>query len=95
MQKCNDPKCPVHGNIKVRGNILKGRVINAKAPKSVTIERELTQYVPKYERYKKVVSKIIAYKPDCMDVKEGDIITIGETRKLSKTKSFVVLEVKK
>ncbi len=92
MVDCSDPKCPVHGQIKVRGNVFEGIVISAKAAKSVTIERMLTKFVRKYERYKKVKTRIYAYNPLCIDAKEGDKVKIGETRKLSKTKSFVVLE---
>ncbi len=34
-----------------------------------------------------------AYLPTCMDVKEGDEVKIAECRPLSKTISFVVIEV--
>jgi small subunit ribosomal protein S17 len=95
MVECNDKRCPIHGTISVRGNVFEGRVVSVKAQKTVGVERILTRYVPKYERYKKVKSKLFAHLPECMSVSEGDIVKIGETRKLSKTKSFVVLEVKK
>lgn len=91
--KCNDKKCPYHGNVKVRGIFIKGKVISAKAKKTVTVERTLIQYVPKYERYKKVRSKIHAHNPECINAKPGDTVLIGETRKLSKSKNFVVLKV--
>lgn len=93
MVECNDSKCPVHGSIKVRGNIFTGKVVSAKAAKTVTVEREITHFVTKYERYKKVKSKIAAHNPECINAKEGDIVTIGETRKLSKTKNFVVMKI--
>jgi len=92
---CKDLKCPVHGNVKVRGNMFEGIVIRAKAPKTIIMERYLMQYVRKYERYRKVRSRITAHKPDCISVAIGDKVRIGETRKLSKTKSFVVMEVLK
>lgn len=88
---CNDNNCPWHGHIKVRGKLLKGKVISAKAQKTVTIERILIRYVSKYERYMRVRKKIRAHKPECIDVKEGDEVIIGETRPISKTKHFVVL----
>jgi len=91
MDACNDPKCPIHGSLSVRGNLIEGKVVRARAPKTVLVERELIKYIPKYERYRKVRSRIAAYCPDCMDIKEGDMVRIGETRKLSKTKSFAVL----
>ena len=79
----------------VRGTVLEGTVISAKAPKTITIERFITRYVPKYERYKKVRSKVKAHVPDGVLVAEGDVVRIGETRKLSKTKSFVLIEIVK
>ena len=95
MEKCNDVKCPIHGSIKVRGSIFTGKVISSKAQKTVTVERILTQFVGKYQRYKKTRSKIHAHNPACINAKEHDTVTIGETRKLSKTKAFVVLRVEK
>lgn len=76
----------------IRGNIYYGKVVSAKANKTVTVEREITQYLPKYERYKKSKSKVHAHNPNNM-AKEGDLVKIGETRRISKTKSFVVMEV--
>jgi small subunit ribosomal protein S17 len=93
MTECTDNKCPKHGKIKVRGNIFTGKVISAKPQKTVTVERIITKKIPKYERYKKIKSKIYAHNPECINAQEGDIVRIGETRKLSKTKSFVVLGV--
>ncbi len=77
----------------IRGNIFEGKVISAKANKTVTVERMLSHYLPKYERYKKVRSKIKAHNPQSINAKEGDVVRIGETRRISKTKSFVVMEV--
>lgn len=91
--KCNDPKCTVHGSLKVRGDTFKGIVTSAKARKSATVERELMQFVHKFERYKKVKSKIHAHNPDCIKAIEGDVVRIGETRKTSKTKAFAILEI--
>jgi len=94
-KKCEDEKCAVHGHIKVRGNVFTGKVISSRMQKTVTVERNITRKVPKYERYKKVRTKIKAHNPLCINAKEGDFVRIGETRKLSKTKNFVVLEILK
>jgi len=75
----------------VRGNKFIGVVTKAKMPKTVTVEWERYIYVPKYERYEKRKSKVKAH--DELGAKEGDIVLIGETRKISKTKSFVVLKI--
>ena len=80
-------------NYPIRGNILEGVVKTAKSDKTVTVERQLTHYIHKYERYKKVYSKIKAHVPTGITVKEGDKVRIGETRKISKTKNFVIIEV--
>lgn len=95
MAECSDKKCSVHGQLKVRGNVFTGEVVSAKADKTVTIQRTVTHYAPKYERYKNVRSKIAAHNPACMSAQIGDVVKIGETRKISKTKSFVVTEIVK
>lgn len=78
--------------LSIRGNVFTGKVVSAKTPKTVIVERILTQFNPKYERYKKIKSKIAAHNPPEINAKEGDTVKIGETRKISKTKSFIVLE---
>ena len=93
MSECKDPRCPIHGSLKVRGNVFVGKVISAKPDKTVTVERKLVKYLRKYERYKKMKSKIYAHNPECINAKEDDFVRVGETRKLSKTKSFVVMGV--
>jgi len=93
MVECNDKKCPIHGKVSVRGNLFTGVVTSTKPSKTAIIKRTIVKHVPKYERYKKSKSKIYAYNPECINAKEDDIVKVGETRKLSKTKSFVVLAV--
>lgn len=91
--ECKDSRCAIHGKIKVRGNVFVGTVKSAKPSKTVVVEREITHFIPKYERYKKGKSTLYAHNPECINAREGEIVRIGETRKLSKTKSFVVLKV--
>ncbi len=92
---CNDKKCPYHGSVRVRGQVLKGRVVSDRMQRTVTVMIEGVVYVPKYERYKRVRYKIHAHNPPCINAKEGDEVIIGETRKLAKTVAFVVLQVTK
>ncbi len=102
-QETKNENAPQHAHLamkspegfSVRGSVLTGLVVSARMPKTVTVERVLTKYVPKYERYKKIKSKVKAHNPESINAKEGDMVVIGETRKLSKTKSFVVLEILK
>ena len=43
---------------------------------------------------KKENQRISAHKPDCIEVNIGDAVKIAECRPLSKTKHFVLVEVK-
>ena len=78
-----------------RGNVFKGMVVSDKMNKTVIVMRELTHFIPKYERYKKVKSKIAAHNPPEINAKIGDVVNIAETRRISKTKSFIVTEIVK
>ena len=93
MVECKDKNCPVHGNLSVRGNVFTGRVVSTKPGKTAIVERTIVRYVPKYERYRKSKSRVTAHNPDCISAKEDDLVRIGETRKISKTKSFVVMKI--
>jgi len=91
-KECDDPYCPFHGHLKVRGQIIEGVVISDKMNRTVTVKREYLYYLKKYERYEKRTSKIHAHNPPCIDAKVGDRVKIMECRPLSKTVSFVVIE---
>ncbi len=93
-EKCNDINCPFHGHLKVRGVIIKGKVVSTAMQKTVVVERERLHYVPKYERYEKRTSRYKAHLPPCIKVKKGDEVIIMECRPLSKTKHFVVVAKK-
>lgn len=93
--ECNDPHCAVHGFVKTRGAELVGAVVSDRAKKTVIVEREYTKYIYKYERSLRKRSRIPAHNPDCMGAKIGDIVKIAETRKISKTKAFVVTGIVK
>ncbi|MBI1973521.1 30S ribosomal protein S17 [Candidatus Micrarchaeota archaeon] len=90
--ECNDRHCPKHAGLPVRGTMLEGVVVSDKAKNTVTVERGYLHYVPKYERYQRRTTRIAAHKPGCMQVAPGDKVRLAECRKISKTKSFVVME---
>ena len=90
--ECRDEKCPWHGHLKLRGRIFKGRVVSTKANKTAIVEWDFVRFVRKYERFERRKTRVVAYLPDCIKVRKGDIVRIGETRPLSKTKKFVVFE---
>ncbi|RLF53021.1 MAG: 30S ribosomal protein S17 [Thermoplasmata archaeon] len=93
-KECDDEKCPWHGHLKVRGVIIRGKVVSTAMQRTVVVERERLHYVPKYERYEKRTSRYKAHLPPCIEVKKGDEVIIMECRPLSKTKHFVVVSKK-
>jgi small subunit ribosomal protein S17 len=90
---CQDDLCPFHGTLSVRGKLLTGVVTSAKAPKMIVVSREYPRPVQKYKRFERSRSRMHAFLPSCMDVNEGQEVRIAECRPLSKTVSFVVVEV--
>ena len=88
-EKGNKQKRP----ISIRGARLVGRVVSDKNKKTVVVERDVTKKVSKYKRMARGRSRIQAHNPDEIDAKVGDRVRIGETRKISKTKSWIVLEI--
>lgn len=95
QKECTDAKCPFHGDLRVRGQILKGRVLSARMQNTVVVQSELLRYLPKFERYEKRRSKHAAHNPPCISAAVGDDVTLMECRPLSKTKHFVVIEAHK
>lgn len=90
---CEDELCPFHGKLSIRGKSLVGTAVSCKAHKMIVVSREYPRPVQKYKRYERSSSKVHAFLPTCIDVQEGDEVRIAECRPLSKTISFVVVEV--
>ncbi len=78
--------------ISTRGRTFTGVVVSDKMSKTVTVEWTRRQYIPKYERYQIRRTRVKAHNPEEIDAREGDIVTIKETRPLSKTKHFIVIK---
>lgn len=95
MVECNDKNCYIHGSVRVRGGRFTGKIVSDKGKRTVIVERSGIQFITKYQRRAKIRSKTPAHNPDCVSAKEGDMVSVGETRKLSKTKAWTVLEVLK
>lgn len=89
---CNDPNCPFHGTLAVRGRMIDGEVVSVKMDKTAVVERKYLKYQNKYERYEKRTSRYSVHAPTCMDIKVGDEVRIMECRPISKTVSFVTIE---
>jgi small subunit ribosomal protein S11e len=89
-----DKKCPFTGDVSIRGRIIKGMVISTKMNRTVVIRRDYLHFIRKYQRYEKRHRNIPAHcSPAFKRIKEGDIVTIGQCRPLSKTVRFNVLKV--
>lgn len=91
-QKCNDIKCPYHGNLSVRGRQFTGTVVSTKMRKTAVIEFERAHFLKKYERYEKRRTKLKVYNPECINAREGDVVDVAECRPLSKTKNFTITQ---
>jgi small subunit ribosomal protein S17 len=76
----------------MRGREFVGTVVNAKMQKTVTVEWPRQVYIAKYERYMTKRTRVKAHNPDSVAAKFGDIVRIRECRKLSKTKTFMIVE---
>jgi small subunit ribosomal protein S17 len=74
---------------------MEGLVVSDRAKKTVIVESEYTTFLKKYERSLRNTSRIPAYNPECINAKTGDTVAIAGTRRLSKTKSFVVTKILK
>ncbi len=90
--QCTDPKCPFHGSISVRGQILEGTVKSASMVRTAVVIRPLKKYLKKYQRYLTRYTSYHAHVPACMSVRPGDKVRIAECRKLAKTVTYVVVE---
>lgn len=91
-KKCQDDRCPFHGNLKVRGRLLTGKAVSAEGRGFVVVQMEYLHMVGKFNRGERRRSRVSAHLPPCIEVEDGDTVTIGECRPLSKTIAFVVVE---
>ena len=91
----NDYNNPFNGSLSVRGKIFEGIVIKAKAKDTVTLQKESPIYFTKFKRYGRSKNRIHAHVPSNLDVKEGDRVIAAECRPISKSVSFVVVEIRK
>ncbi len=89
---CQDSRCPFHGGLKVRGRLLSGKIVSTAGKSFVVVQMDHLHNVRKYNRGERRRSRLSAHIPPCISAQDGDVVTIGECRPLSKTISFVVVE---
>lgn len=71
--------------VSIRGRILTGTVVSTKMHRTLIIRREYLHYIPKYQRYEKRHKNLAAHVSPAFRVEEGDQVTVGQCRPLSKT----------
>jgi small subunit ribosomal protein S17 len=72
----------------------KGVVTSTKMDKTIVVSVETYRNDPKYKKRFKVTKKFYAH-DDNNQAKEGDVVTIKETRPLSKLKRWVLVSEEK
>jgi len=75
----------------VRGKTLQGVVVSDKMEQSIVVRVERTEKHPVYGKVVKLSAKIPAHDPGNV-CKVGDEVVIQETRPISKTKSWILVE---
>jgi small subunit ribosomal protein S17 len=88
---CTDAKCPFHGGLPVRGQMLEGVVVSTRMQNTVVVERESLRYIQKFERYEKRTRRLNVHAPPCLDLQVGHRIVAMECRPLGKTVHFVAI----
>ena len=91
----NERNNPFNGSLSIRGKIFEGTVIKAKAKGTVVIQKESPIFLTKFKRYGRSKNTIHAHVPSNISVDEGDYVVAAECRPISKSVSFVIVEVKK
>jgi len=71
---------------------LTGRVVSNKADKTITVVIERLVKHPTYGKYVKRRTKLLAH-DERNECREGDVVTIGQCRPVSKRKAWTLLKV--
>ncbi len=78
---------------KVRRNVMIGRVVSDKTPKTVIVEVEKRNIHPLYGKVVTRARRFKAHNDEPVVAKLGDLVKITEARPLSHTKRFRVTEI--
>ncbi|UCC20398.1 MAG: 30S ribosomal protein S17 [Promethearchaeota archaeon] len=92
-EECQDQSCPFHGTTRIRGKITQGVIVSKKSKNTIIIRRDYVQFIKKFQRYERRNTRLACHLPDCLvpEIQIGDLVKVGESRKISKTKAFIVL----
>ena len=69
-------------------------VLSTKMKRTIIIRRDYLHYIKKYNRFEKRHNNFAVHcSPAFPRIREGDVVTVGQCRPLSKTVRFNVLKV--
>jgi small subunit ribosomal protein S17 len=91
-EPCDDRHCPFHGHLSVRGQIFEATVVSTAMQRTAVVERTILRPIPKYERIAKRRRRYLVHDPPCLKVRVGRLVRVAETRPLSKTVTFCIVE---
>ncbi|MFK7161565.1 30S ribosomal protein S17 [Marinospirillum sp. MEB164] len=78
--------------VEKKARTVTGKVVSDKMDKSITVSIERSVAHPLYGKYVRRSTKLHAH-DEVNDARIGDTVTIQETRPLSKTKSWKLVEI--
>ncbi len=94
-KECDDRHCPFHGRLPIRGKLFDGTATGTKSRQTITLQKDTPTYMSKFKRYARSKSTIHAHVPACISVSDGDLVRTAECRPISKSVSYVVVEVRR
>jgi small subunit ribosomal protein S17 len=87
-----EPLAPVHAPVEGRRRVRQGIVVSDKAAKTITVRIDIAR---RHRRYEKIVrsSSTVHAHDENNDANEGDVVRVIESRPLSRTKRWALVDV--
>jgi small subunit ribosomal protein S17 len=87
-----EPLAPVHAPVEGKRKVRQGIVVSNKAEKTITVRIEVAR---RHRRYEKIVrsSSTVHAHDENNDAHEGDVVRVIESRPLSRTKRWALMDV--
>jgi small subunit ribosomal protein S17 len=87
-----EPLAPVHAPVEGRRRVRQGIVVSDKAAKTITVRIDVAR---RHRRYEKIVrsSSTVHAHDENNDAHEGDVVRVIESRPLSRTKRWALVDV--
>ena len=87
-----EPLAPVHAPVEGKRRVRQGIVVSDKAEKTITVRIDVAR---RHRRYEKIVrsSSTLHAHDENNDAHEGDVVRVIESRPLSRTKRWALVDV--